>query len=143
ELVKTLVAQELAALSQAAGAAPGPLSALAAVFAAFASRALARRRLACALLVEPVEPDVEAARAAYRAAIAGEFARLIGTAVAGRHLPDQDAALTSAALVGALTDGLVGPLAPPAGGDPPKTRAQVQALALLALRALGIVDARA
>ena len=143
ELVKALAAQEVAALGEAARAAPGPLSALAAVFASFAMRSLAQRRLAYAVFAEPVEPDVEMARAAYRTAVAGEFQRLIGAALAGKHLPDQDAALTSAALLGALTDGLIGPLAPATADDPAKMRAQVQALTLLALRALGIVDARA
>ena len=74
ELVRALAEQEVAALAEAARAAPGPLSALAAAFATFAARALAQRRLAFALLAEPVEPDVEVARAAYRAAVAGEFA---------------------------------------------------------------------
>ncbi len=143
ELVNALAAQEVAALSEAARAAPGPLSALAAVFASFATRALAQRPLAYALLAEPVEPDVEPVRAAYRTAVAGEFARLISVALAGKHLPDQDAALTAAALLGALTNGLIGPLAPASPDDPAETRARAQALTLLALRALGIVDARA
>ena len=45
-LVKVLASREVAALAEAARAAPGPLSALAAAFATFAARALARRRLA-------------------------------------------------------------------------------------------------
>jgi AcrR family transcriptional regulator len=143
ELVKALAEREVAALAEAARAAPGPLSALAAAFATFAARALAQRRLAFALLAEPVEPDVEIARAAYRVAVAGELTRLIGAALAGGHLPGQDAALTAAAILGALTEGLIGPLAPPAANDPANTRAQVQALTLFALRALGVVDARA
>ena len=64
-------------------------------------------------------------------------------AAAGGHLPGQDAALAAAALVGALIEGLIGPLAPAAGGDPAKVRAQVQMLTLFALRGLGVVDARA
>ncbi len=147
ELVAALVAamseREIAALRAAAAAAPGPLSALAAALATFATRALARRRLAFALIAEPVEPEIDAARASYRKALAGEFERLIRTALAGAHLPDQDAALAAAALVGALVDGLVGPLAPAASDDPVKAHARVQALTLFALRALGVVDARA
>ena len=38
--------------------------------------------------------------------------RLIRTALDGGHLPDQDAALAAPALVGALIEGLIGPLAP-------------------------------
>ncbi len=143
ELVKVLAAREVAALSEAARAAPGPLSALTAAFATFAARAHARRRLAFALLAEPVEPDVAIARESYRAAIATEFKRLIALALAGGHLPRQDPALTAAAVLGALTEGLIGSLAPRTADDPTILRAQVQALMLFALRALGVVDARA
>ena len=51
------------ALERAAKAAPGPLSALAAAITTFAARALASRRLAFALIAEPVEPEVDVARA--------------------------------------------------------------------------------
>jgi AcrR family transcriptional regulator len=147
ELVAALVAalseREMAALDAAAKAAPGPLSALAASITTFAVRALAHRRLAFALIAEPVEPEVDAARASYRQALVAEFGKLIRNALAGGHLPDQDAALAAAALVGALIEGLIGPLAPRPADDPAKVRAQVQMLALFALRALGVVDARA
>ena len=147
ELVAALVAElaerEIGALAGAAAAAPGPLSALAAAVITFAARALARRRLAFALIAEPVEPEVDAARVSYRTALAGEFERLIRTALDGKHLPDQDAALAATALVGALIEGLIGPLAPDFGNDPAQRRARVQALTLFALRGLGVVDARA
>jgi AcrR family transcriptional regulator len=142
-LVKALSEREIAALEAAAAAAPGPLSALAAAIATFATRALARRRLAFALIAEPVEPEVDAARGSYRKAIVQEFERLVRTALAGKHLPDQDAGLAAAALFGVLIEGLIGPLAPAGVDDPAKARARVQALTLFALRALGVVDARA
>src|SRR6267142_2415961 len=47
----------------------------------------------------------------------------------------------AAALVGMLLEGLIGPLAPPAEAG--KAREGVQMLVVLALRALGVVDARA
>jgi hypothetical protein len=86
---------------------------------------------------------VDAARAPYRRALAGDLEDLVRKALAGRHLPDQDAALAAAAIVGALIEGLIGPFAPADAGDPARNRAQVQMLSLLALRALGVVDARA
>ena len=64
-------------------------------------------------------------------------------AQAGGRLPEQDAALAAAALVGALIEGLIGSLAPAVPDDPAKARARVQALTLFALRGLGVVDARA
>src|ERR1700681_2482049 len=57
-LVAAVSERETAALAAAAKAAPGPLSALAAATITFAVRALARRRLAFALIAEPVEPEV-------------------------------------------------------------------------------------
>jgi AcrR family transcriptional regulator len=142
-LTAALSEREMVALAAAAGAAPGPLSALSAAVTTFAARALAQRRLAYALLAEPVEPEVAAARASYRQALAAELETLIRKAVIGGHLPDQDAALAAAAVVGSLIEGLIGPLAPLPADDPGKARARVQMLALFALRALGVVDARA
>src|SRR6266567_4438005 len=76
-LVAALCEREVAALEGAAKAAPGPLSALAAAISAFAARALERRRLAFALMAEPVEPEIDGARASYRQALIGEFEKLI------------------------------------------------------------------
>jgi AcrR family transcriptional regulator len=143
ELVTELAQREIAALSKAADAAPGPLSALAAAVATFGARALADRRLAFALIAEPVGHDIDSARVKYRRALSAAFEARIRTAIAGGHLPDQDPAAAAPALVGALIEGLVGPLAPGAGEDPAKQRAAVQGLTLFALRAIGVVDARA
>lgn len=134
--------REIGAIRRAADAAPGPLSALAAAIATFAARALARRKLAFALLAEPVNADVDAVRLGYRRALAGEIEVRVRAAIAAGHLPEQDAARATAALVGALTEGLIGPLAPDAA-DPVKARDAAQAVSLLALRAIGVVDALA
>jgi AcrR family transcriptional regulator len=143
ELVTALARSEIAALSKAADAAPGPLSALAAAIATFGARALADRRLAFALIAEPVDREVDDTRVAYRKALAAAFEERIRTALAGGHLPNQEPAAAAPALVGALIEGLVGPLAPRHGQDPAKMRAAVQTLTLFGLRALGVVDARA
>jgi AcrR family transcriptional regulator len=142
-LVAVLAEREMAALESAANAAPGPLSALAAAIATFAARALANRRLAFALIAEPVEPEIDHARASYRQALAAEVEKLIRRALDAGRLPDQDAALAAAALLGALIAALIGPHAPAVPDDPGQVRARVQMLTLFALRALGVVDARA
>jgi hypothetical protein len=59
------------------------------------------------------------------------------------HLPAQDTALAATALLGALHESLVGPLAPDNLHDPGKLRDAVQSVTLLALRAVGVMDARA
>src|SRR5262249_62200653 len=89
----------------------------------------------------PVDAAGAALRLAARGALADEIEMRVRAAVAGAHLPEQDAGAAAAALVGLLLEGLIGPLAPPAEGS--AARANVQALTLLALRALGVVDARA
>jgi AcrR family transcriptional regulator len=147
ELIAALVdaeaTAEIAALDRAANAAPGPLSALAATIVGFAARALARRRLVFAMIAEPVEVELDAARAVYRGALRSAFEARIRAAVERGLLPAQDAGVAAAALVGMLIEGLIGPLAPPATDDPAKVRAQVQSLTLFGLRGLGVVDARA
>jgi AcrR family transcriptional regulator len=146
DLVAALVAavseRECEALRRAAAAAPGPLSALAAAIATLASRAAAQRRLAWAMLAEASDADVDTLRLGYRRALAAELRARIETAVATGHLPDQDVAMTAAAVIGALLEGLIGPLAP-APGNEVATQDQVRMLTLLALRAAGVADPRA
>jgi AcrR family transcriptional regulator len=143
ELVTALAQSEIAALSKAADAAPGPMSALTAALVTFGARALADRRLAYALLAEPIDRETDDARVKYRKALAGAFEARIRAAMAGGHLPDQDSGVAASALVGALIEGLIGPLAASVADQPARARAAVQALTLFALRALGVVDARA
>lgn len=141
-VVSAVSEREVAAMRAAAAAAPGPLSALAASVATFAARALRNRRLTYAAIAEPVDPQVDAARLACRTALVKEIETRVAAAVAGGHLPEQDAAMTAAAIAGALLEGLIGPLAPDAP-DPARARDAVQSLTLLALRAVGVVDAHA
>ncbi|HJS62726.1 MAG TPA: TetR/AcrR family transcriptional regulator [Pseudolabrys sp.] len=139
EVIASAAERELAAMREAADAAPGPLSALAACIATFAARALNDRRLTWAVLAEPVDANIDALRVEFRRAIASELAKRINIAVSGQHLPDQDARAAAPAIVGALLEGLIGPLAAP--GD--NAREAVQTVTLMSLRALGVVDARA
>jgi AcrR family transcriptional regulator len=78
----------------------------------FARRALQGRRLAWALLAEPVDPAVEAERLQFRRAYADVFQSIIEQGIQQRQLPEQDAAFTATALVGAIGEALVGPLSP-------------------------------
>jgi AcrR family transcriptional regulator len=95
----------------AAGGATAP-ERIAAAVETFARRALRGRRLAWALLAEPVDPAVEAERLQFRRAYAQVFAAAIRDGIAARELPEQDAAFTATALVGAIGEALVGPLSP-------------------------------
>ena len=143
EMVGAISMRELAAMRAAADAAPGPLSALAAALATFAARALHERRLSWAVMAEPVEDEIGAPRLAFRKSLAAEIEKRIKAAMNGGHLPEQDAAVAAAAVIGAVMEGLIGPLAPERSSDPVKWREAVQTVTLLALRALGVIDARA
>ena len=141
-LVEAVAEREIEAVRLAADAAPGPLSALVAAVATFATRALRQRRLAWAMIAEPVDTEVDQFRQNYRKVLIGKIEARIRSAIEGKHLPEQDAGLAAAALVGAMLEGLIGPLAPEST-SPAKVRDTVQALLLFSLRGLGVVDARA
>jgi len=142
-LVASAAEREIEAVRRAARAAPGPLSALAAAIATFAMRSLGNRKLAWAMLAEPADAETDAMRLAYRKALAEEFDALLKAAIAGNHLPEIDVALAVPALIGALIEGLAGPLAPDVAADPAKQREAAQAATLFILQGLGVVDARA
>jgi AcrR family transcriptional regulator len=142
ELIAGYAGRELDALKVAGDAAPGPMSALAACIATFAARALAERKLAWAAIGEPVDPEVDAMRLDFRRLLAAELEGRIAIAIQSRHLPDQDARISAPALVGALMEGLLSPLAPDYE-DAGQAREAVQTATLFALRGLGIFDARA
>ena len=142
EVVTAVAGRELSAMAAAGDAAPGPLSALAATISTFAARALSERRLTWAVIGEPVDAQVDAMRLDFRKSLAAELEARINAAIEGRHLPEQDAGVAAPAIVGALMEGLLGPLAP-TPAEPAAARAAVQSATLLALRALGVIDARA
>src|SRR3978361_357120 len=150
ELISELIAEvsrdELAAIRRAADAAPGRSSALpagvtTAAVHPVAVRVLSQRKLAGGIRAEPVDVDVSESRLASRREISGEIATRIDAAVRAGHLPAQDTALAATALLGALHEALVGPLAPDNKDDSGKLRDAVQTVTLLALRAVGVMDA--
>jgi AcrR family transcriptional regulator len=132
----------------AAGAGPGPArERLAAGVETFARRALRGRRLAWALLAEPVDPAVEAERLVFRRAYRDGFAEIVRDGVAAGELPAQEPALAAAALVGAIGEALVGPLSPaegeasdPRDADPDPADAIVEGLVRFCLRSVGADD---
>ena len=76
----------------------------------FASRALRGRRMAHALVAEPVEPEIEASRLTYHRALANVFRGIIEEGIAAGEFPAQDAIASADCIVGCLFEGLVSPL---------------------------------
>jgi AcrR family transcriptional regulator len=106
----------------------------------FARRALAGRRLAWALLAEPVDPAVEAERLHFRHSYRDVIAEILRGGVESRELPEQDIDATAAALVGAIGETMIGPLSPTTnGGDP---EALIASLINFCIRAIGEEPAR-
>jgi AcrR family transcriptional regulator len=113
EVFRRASQREVDATREAAQAAGGPAPRrLAAAVETFARRALRGRRLAWALLAEPVDPAVEVERLAFRRAYAAGFEEVLREGVAAGELAPQNVELSAAALVGALGEALVGPLSP-------------------------------
>ena len=118
EVFRVAVDREIALMTSIAreGSAP-PAQRLAGVVEAFARRALAAPVLSHALMAEPVDPAVEVARLASKRAYRDVFAGLLDEGVAAGELPPLDTRVAAAALVGALQEALIGPLAERRSGD--------------------------
>ena len=111
EMLRLVCDRELTVV-RAIAAEPGrPLDRIGDCVAAFTDRALRGEGLAYAVIVEPMDPGVDQVRLDARARLAGVFAGLIKEGVAAGELPEQDAHLGGAAIVGAFLEGVVAPLA--------------------------------
>jgi AcrR family transcriptional regulator len=131
ELFRSIVSREVDAVRAAAQTGTAA-ERTAAVIETFAGRALKQPRRAYALLGEPVDPTVEELRLEFRRAFRDVIAAAIAAGVTAGELPAQNATVVAAALVGAISEALVGPLA--AGHEDPET---VPTLIEFAHRAIG------
>src|SRR3954449_12043892 len=92
---------------------------VAAATEAFARRALAAPTRAYALIAEPVDPAVEAERLVFRRGYRDVLVNVLSQGVERGELELHDKQTTAAALVGAIGETLVGPLAAERDGHPP------------------------
>jgi len=136
EVFRAVAERQLAELYEASAAPGTALEKLDAVVRRFAGSALENRRLAWALVYEPVDPLIDAERLAHRQDYRERLADLLRIAIEAGEIPDQDAALTSASLIGAISEALVSPLSPVRGADV-SDREVVAALSAFCLRAVG------
>jgi AcrR family transcriptional regulator len=137
EVFREASQREVDAMREAAGARDGAGAGerIAAGTEAFARRALAGRRLAWALLAEPVDPAVEAERLHFRESYRDVIAGVLREGIAAGELPEQDPEASAAALVGAIGEAMVGPLSPAANGGGPE--AVIENLLSFCRRAIG------
>lgn len=110
EVFRRIVGREVDAVQQAATGGSA-VQRTAAVIETFAGRALKSPRRAYALLAEPVDPAVDALRLEFRRAFRDVIADAVQHGIDTGELPAQNAVVVAAALVGAIGEALVGPLA--------------------------------
>ena len=112
ELLRTICAREIEVVSAIAASDAPPHAKFADAVRVFAQRALRGSRLAYANIFEPVAPEVDDARLEIRRELARVFARMLDEGIAAGSFARIDPNLAAASVVGALLEGLVGPLAP-------------------------------
>jgi AcrR family transcriptional regulator len=134
EVFRAVVGREVDAVRTAVASGGTIVERTVAVIETFAFRALKAPRLAYALLAEPVDPVVDGLRLEFRTAFRDVIAASVEQGIRDGELPPQNAQIVAAALVGAIGEALVGPLA---GQDDPSA---VPTLVLFALRSLGVPD---
>ena len=112
EVFRTVSERELAAMTTAQAAVSGMAERFEAVVGTYARRALRNRRLAWALVYEPLDASVDVERLAYRRTYCRGMAALIREGIQAGTIPPQDTELAAAAVVGVIAETLVGPLSP-------------------------------
>ena len=143
EVFREASQHEVDAMAEAVHASTGPApERIAAGVEAFARRALAGRRLAWALLAEPVDPAVEAERLHFRHSYRDLMAEVLAEGVDTGELPPQDVEVTAAALIGAIGETMVGPLSPTANGNGGDPETLIASLLNFCTRAIGEEPAR-
>ncbi|MFG2332654.1 TetR/AcrR family transcriptional regulator [Streptomyces sp. NPDC048604] len=130
--------RELTVVRAAVEAAPptGPAR-LDALIDTFTQRALQGRRMAWSLLFEPVSPAVEGERLVYRRAYAELGERVVRDGIEQSLFARQNAPIVASAVIGAISEALVGRLAPTADGSEAADAQLVAEIRAFCFRALG------
>ena len=136
EVVRTVSTREIAVVNAIAESDLKPTEKLTAVIETFVTRALRGRRLAYALIVEPVDPEVEAVRLLYRSQLAQCFERVLREGIMRGAFPQIEPAIAAACIVGALMESLIGPLAPATGPGNSADRDSILQISAFCLRAI-------
>jgi AcrR family transcriptional regulator len=102
----------------------------------FARRAIRGRRLAYALIAEPIDVGVDEERIRFRTRSAEMFSQVLEEGVAAGEFPTQNVAVTAACLVGAVSEALVGPLMPGAKAQVEGDEELIQSIVQFCMRAV-------
>lgn len=135
EMYQNVAGREFEVVEKAAAGGNSADERIATAVRTFCTRALRAGRFAHTLLVEPTEPSVDEHRLAIRESYRRLFARLITEGIASGELPEQDAEISSAAVLGIMTETMVRPLIDERLDAPDRLVRQIVALALAAVGA--------
>jgi AcrR family transcriptional regulator len=139
EVFRAVSQREMAAMRTAETGTTGFAERFDAIVRTYADRALRNRRLAWALVYEPLDTTVDRERLTYRRAYCEGMAALIRHGIASGTIPQQDADLAAAAVVGVIAESLVGPLSPVAR-ETTSDATIVAAIVTFCRRVIGLPD---
>ena len=141
EVFRRATEKEVAVVRQHAWAEGAPSKRLLDAIEAFAARALRGQRLAYALIAEPVDALVDAERLRYRHEYAEIFRKLVDDGMRDGEFPAQPASVSAAALVGVISEALVGPLTWSDSAEPAiETKDLIRSIQAFCLRAVAMQD---
>lgn len=135
EVFQRISTREIAACEEAASIGTTNRDRLARVLDTFSRRAFRKRRLAWALLIEPVDAEIDAERIRFRTPYRNIFANLLRDAVAAGEIPPLAVELVASAILGAVVESLAGPLSTVT--EPGEEDRVVEALTRFCLKAVG------
>jgi AcrR family transcriptional regulator len=112
QVFREVSAREMGMLAEIAAGGETASERLVLVLRTFAGRAVRGRRLAYALLAEPLDVNLAEERAFFRRTHADIFARIIEDGIDDGELGRIDVRIAAACIAGAIPTALIGPLAP-------------------------------
>lgn len=112
------------------------------VLRSFASRAVKGRRLAYALLAEPVDVGLAEERARFRRTHGEIFAGILEDGIASGEFPPIDVRIAAACIAGAIPTALIGPLAPQSHELDEKGEHVVDEIVRFCLSAVGVGETK-
>jgi len=112
QVFREVSAREMGMLAEIASGDEPAGKRLVQVLRTFAGRAVRGRRLAYALLAEPLDVNLAEERAFFRRTHAEIFARILEDGIDSGELPLIDVRIAAACIAGAIPTALIGPLAP-------------------------------
>jgi AcrR family transcriptional regulator len=113
EVLANVSVREIEVLDAIATTAKSPIDGLHAAVRAFVKRAMANPRLAYALIAEPCEREIDAARLTYRAAISQQILKLVRAGQRdGSFAVFLRGDVAASVIVGGFMEALIGPLSP-------------------------------